>query len=273
MSEIYLHSWTFRGQPLARAIAAACAIGYDGIELQEGHYAFRDDPAVSIAAAHDQINAAGLALAAVPLRLDSRNPSEHAEALRSARNVLAAAAGRTRIVNCMISMIPGPTWSQGGSAAADPVQRNWSRTLIEDLVPLAEEFDLHVCLETHMWFVHDTAAAAAHLVAGLPAATLGINLDLANLGGIEHGEGWDRALQLVGPRMTYLHLKNHRGRGQLTSYEYSLADGRIDWARNLWALGRAGRLPPICIEFSGAGDSEFAARDDFGFVERALGKR
>lgn len=265
-----MHSWTFRERSFAEACQAAAAIGYDGIEIFPGHYPDPDDPAGSIARLAEEARAAGTAVAAVPLRVDSRSAAEFGQAAATTEKVLAAgSAAGVRLVNCMISHIPGPSWSAAGSAAISGHQDSWTRHYVKFLAKAAAERKLIAGLETHMLFAHDSTAAAAGYVAGLGGG-LGITLDPANLAGYRHGETWRQALATGGERIAYLHAKNHRGRGQGADYDCALAEGDIDWALLLARLRDGRPLPPVCIEYSGSSEPWSTAAQDFEFLQRAM---
>lgn len=267
-----MHSWTFRERSFAEACQAAAAIGYDGLEIYPGHYPDPRDPAGSIALLADEANAAGTAVAAVPLRADSRSAAEFDRAAETAEKVLAAGAEiGAKFVNCMISEIPGPSWSEAGSAAISGHQRSWTQHYVKFLAQSPLSRNLTVCLETHMVFAHDSAAAAAGYVKGL-GGRLGITLDPANLAGYRHGESWAAALAAAGEKTLYLHAKNHRGRGQRADYDRVLADGDIDWAQVVGSLRDRRTPPPVCIEYSGSSEPWSTAARDFEFMQSVLAR-
>ncbi len=271
MFDIHLHSWTFRGQPFAKAIDAALVNGYRGIELHAGHFLYPAEPAQSIEQLAGRIRSAGLELIAVPLTVSATSESEYQAGLGAADVVLEAAAGcGGRLVNCMISPITGPEWSQAGSAAITAEQLHWTRRFIAQLAKLAERYDLTACLETHMVYAHDSTRAAVDLISGADSERLALTLDLANMAGLDHGEDWSTALSLAGPHIAYLHLKNHRNVGSAISYECDLARGDICWPERLAELSQRGPMPPICIEYSGSADPAEVARADFELVTEAL---
>ena len=273
VSEVFLHSWTFRERPFAEACQAAAAIGYQGVEIFAGHLPDRDDPAGSFAGLAEQAAAAGTRLGAVPLALNSRSAAEFKAAEAATEQVLkAAAATGAGIVNCMISQIPGPSWSESGSATISGHQHSWTQHYVKMLATAAERFQVRACLETHMVVAHDSATAAAGYLAGVDSNWLGINLDPSNLAGFDHGETWQQALTVTAGRVRYVHCKNHHGRGRRADFNRGLGGGDIDWADLLAALAQQGPLPPLCIEYSGAGDPWSNAATDFEFLQSALAR-
>ncbi len=267
-----MHSWTFRERGFGEACQAAAAIGYDGIEIFPGHYPDPGDPAGSIALLADEALAAGTLVTAVPLRADSRSAAEFDQAAEVTEKVLAAGSEiGARFVNCMISEIPGPSWSEAGSAAISGHQCSWTQHYVKFLAESSLDRDFSVCLETHMVFAHDSAAAAAGYLEG-PAGRLGITLDPANLAGYGHGENWSEALAVAGEKICYLHAKNHRGRGQGADYDRVLANGDIDWAQVVGSLRQRGPLPPVCIEYSGSSEPWSTAARDFEFLQSVMAR-
>ncbi|MXY00441.1 MAG: sugar phosphate isomerase/epimerase [Chloroflexi bacterium] len=272
MSEIYMHSWTFRERSFAEACQAAAAIGYDGIEIFPGHFPEQDDPAGSIAMLAAEAESAGTTIAAVPLRADSRSAAEFDRAAGTAEKVLdAGAEAGVKFVNCMISQIPGPSWSESGSAAISGHQHSWTQHYVKFLAESSRGRSLAICLETHMVFAHDSAAAAAGYVKGL-GGRLGITLDPANLAGYGHGESWEQAIALASQEILYLHAKNHHGRGQGADYDRGLADGDIDWSGVIRSLRDRASLPPICIEYSGSAEPWGTAARDFEFLQSLIAR-
>lgn len=265
-----MHSWTFRERGFAEACQAAAAIGYDGVEIFPGHFPDPDDPAGSIALLAAEADAAGIAIAAVPLRADSRSAAEFDIAAGTAEKILIAGSEvGARFVNCMISQIPGPSWSEAGSAAISGHQRSWTQHYVQFLAKSSHARGPTICLETHMVFAHDSTAAAAGYVKGL-GGRLGITLDPANLAGYGHGESWAEAIALGSKNILYLHAKSHRGRGQGADYDCQLADGDIDWAGVINNLRELGTLPPVCIEYSGGADPWSTAARDFEFLRSLM---
>jgi sugar phosphate isomerase/epimerase len=272
VSEIYLHSWTFRTRSFAEACQAASAIGYNGVEIFPGHYPDPDDPAGSIALLAAEADAAGTAIAAVPLRADSRSAAEFDLAVDSAEKVLTAASGAgARFVNCMISDVPGPSWSEAGSVGISGHQRSWTQHFVKFLAESIQDRNLTAGLETHMNCAHDSAAAAAGYVKGLDGR-LGITFDPANLAGYGHGEPWENALAIAGDRIIYVHAKNHHGRGQGADYDRGLPDGDIDWAQVVASLRKRKPLPPVCIEYSGGADPWSTAARDFEYLQSIMAR-
>ena len=272
MSEIYLHSWTFRERSFAEACQAAAAIGYDGVEIYPGHYPDPDDEAGSIRLLAAEADAAGTTVAAVPLRCDSRSAAEFDLAVGATEKILDACAGiGAGLVNCMISEIPGSSWSEAGSASISGHQHSWTQHYVKFLADSSHARGITICLETHMVFAHDSTAAAFGYVNGL-GRRLGITLDPANLAGYAHGESWEEALALAGGKLLYLHAKNHRGRGQGADYDRGLADGDIDWAGVIGSLKGRGSPPPVCIEYSGSAEPWSTAARDFEFLQRVMAR-
>lgn len=272
MSEIYLHSWSFRERTFAEACQAAAAIGYNGVEIFPGHFPDPDDPAGSITLLASEADAAGTAIAAVPLRCDSRSAAEFDLATATTEKVLHAASEvGAGLVNCMISQVPGPNWSDAGSAAISGHQRSWTQHYVKFLAEASPPRGLTVCLETHMVFAHDSVAAALGYVKGL-GGQIGVTLDPANLAGYRHGESWEEAIALGPEKILYLHAKNHRGRGQGADYDRGLSDGDIDWAGVIGNLKGQGLLPPVCIEYSGSSEPWSTAARDFEFLQSVMAR-
>ncbi len=267
-----MHSWTFRERSFAEACQAAAAIGYVGVEVYPGHYSDPDDAAGSLARLAAEASAAGTEIAAVPLRCDSRSAAEFDLAVGVTEKILDACAGiGAGLVNCMISHVPGPSWSEAGSAAISGHQHSWTQHYVKFLADSARDRGLTICLETHMLFAHDSVAAALGYLKGL-GPRLGLTLDPANLAGYAHGESWEEALALAGDRLLYLHAKNHHGRGQGADFDRGLSDGDIDWAGVIRGAKERGRVPPVCIEYSGGAEPWSTAAHDFEFLQSVMAR-
>jgi sugar phosphate isomerase/epimerase len=272
---LYMHSYTYRGQPLERAARKCRQYGYDGLELVTGHYD-RTRPAESIREAAKAATQAGTRIAVVDfsgsLIAEAR---EEREATRAAIAEVIRLAGEIGAVgvNGSVGSLVGPNphaWSENGSRLATQELYERAAGELRLLAATAEEAGIWISLEIHMNTPHDTAASAHRLLELVGSARVVANLDPGNMYGVEHAEPIARAVEVLGPHLGYVHLKNCRRLAGHCDYSWPLEGGDIDYARGFREILAAGYVGDWCIEYCGAGDPSVPARRDAEYFRATL---
>lgn len=275
MADLYMHSYTYRGQPLARAARKARELGYDGLELVTSHYD-RQNAAASIRAAAETVRDQGSRIAVVDFSgsVIAPTPEERAQGERSVAEVIRAAgeigaAG----VNGSVGSLAGPdpnNWSENGSriAAAEHYER--AAEAYRRLARTAEEAGVWISFEIHMNTPHDTAAATRRLLDLIDDPRVIANLDPGNMYAVADAEDIPEAVSILGKRLGYVHLKNCRELNGAFDYSWALDSGDIDYFRGLQSIVAAGYRGPYCIEYCGRGDPSVPAERDAVYFRKTL---
>jgi len=239
----------------------------DGLELVTSHYA-PSDPEGSLAAAARAAAAAGTRVAVVDFagNLIAEEEAERLRAEEAIGRVIRLAAGfGARGVNGsagpLVGRDPG-AWSQNGSRLATPVHYDRAADALRRLGRAAEQEGLWISLELHMNTPHDTASSARRLLDLVDHASVVANLDPGNMYAVADAEPIAEAVEILGPRLGYVHLKNCRRIAGAVDYSWPLDSGDIDFDRGLRAIAAAGYTGDYCIEYCGRGDPSVAAERD-----------
>lgn len=129
----------------------------------------------------------------------------------------------------------------------------------------AGELGMKIALETHSCYLHDTATSSRKLMDVTDCPHVGINYDHGNIFGHPKGESIDQALELLGDKIFYAHLKNaHKVQGQ-----YLPAPLRHGSINTRYILRRL-RVPMVTTEYPCTGDGFFAAKDDIEYMRFTL---
>jgi sugar phosphate isomerase/epimerase len=85
-----------------------------------------------------------------------------------------------------------------------------------------------------------------------------------------HAEEPIKAIEILGDRLGYLHLKNCRKIADRYDYTWALEEGDIDYFRALSFIYEKGYKGDICIEYCGLGDPTPRARKDIIYLRDIL---
>jgi sugar phosphate isomerase/epimerase len=110
--------------------------------------------------------------------------------------------------------------------------KNKVRKQLEKLSPLLEKIKVKLMIEIHHVTLIPSANAAFSLLNGLPPKSFGVIYDPGNMI-IEGRESWRMGLDLLGPYLAYIHVKNAEWRQVKGKWEHLWAptDGGIaDWS-------------------------------------------
>jgi 3-dehydroshikimate dehydratase len=272
---LLMHSYTYRGQPLERAARKAREYGYDGLELVTLHYD-PEQPEGSIAEADRIARNAGTRIGVLDFsgnliagtdeeRRQGRN--RIAETIRLAAKI--GAVGLNGTVGQLTGADPDD-WSANGSRLATDEIYTRAAEGLRPLGALAAEQGVWISLEIHMNTPHDTAASTRRLLDLVDHPAVVANLDPGNMYGVADAEPIEPSVQILGPRLGYVHLKNCRRIAGQPDYSWALDSGDIDYYRGLRAVVGAGYDGHYCIEYCGLGDPGVPAERDAQYFRRTL---
>jgi sugar phosphate isomerase/epimerase len=274
---LYMHSYTYRGQPLERAARKCREYGYDGLELVTLHYD-RNDPEATIKNAARNARDAGSRVAVVDF---SGSVIVEDEAQRSASlehlTQIIRLAGQIGAegVNGSVGSLVGPdpnNWSENGSRIAVPAQYERATEAYRQLSEVAAEAGVWISFEVHMNTPHDTAASARKLLDMIDRPNVIGNLDPGNMYAVANAETIAESVEILGPRLGYVHLKNCRAIAGGFDYTWPLDFGDIDYFQGLQAVVRSGFSGPYCIEYCGKGDPSIPAQRDAAYFREIMGE-
>lgn len=272
---LYMHSYTYRGQPLERAARKCREFGYDGLELVISHYD-RARAAESIMEASEIARLAGSRLAVVDFsgNLIAPDAGDRERAEQGIAEVIRTAAQIGAVgVNGSVGPLVGPdpnNWSANGSRLATDEHYGRAAEALRRLGETAREAGIWLSLEIHMNTPHDTAAATRKLLDRVDHPSVVANLDPGNMYAVADAEPMAEAVAILGPRLGYVHLKNCREIGGAFDYSWALESGDIDLFQGLRAVVTSGYAGDYCIEYCGKGDPSVPARRDVIYFHETL---
>ncbi|HIA47780.1 MAG TPA: sugar phosphate isomerase/epimerase [Candidatus Hydrogenedentes bacterium] len=272
--KIVMHSYTMRDFPREKAFAHASACAYDGIELQRVH--FKEDylevelpECLKLSAQHD------LPIHCVDFTgdLTSDDSSVREESLRIIeKNIKVCGEHQIPIMNGFTGfLVADPdNWGANGSAIATDTHFDRAAEGLKHLATVAAQAKVTLTLEIHMNTIHDTVAATARLLDAVQSDHLLANPDPGNAFATSTAEKSPEALDQLGDRIGYFHLKNCRSIDGKFSYDGFLDDGDIEFAPFLEKLDALGYRGPVCIEYVGSGDAEASAKLDLPYLRSIM---
>lgn len=272
---LYMHSYTYRGQPLARAARKCREFGYDGLELVISHYD-RSRAAESIEEASEIARSAGSQLAVVDFsgNLIGEDAGDRERAEQGIAEVIRTAARLGAVgVNGSVGPLVGPdsnNWSENGSRIATDIHYERAAEALRRLGETASSVGIWLSLEIHMNTPHDTAASTRRLLDLVDHPSVVANLDPGNMYAVADAEPMPEAVAVLGSRLGYVHLKNCRELGGSFDYSWPLESGDIDLFRGLRAVVSSGYSGDYCIEYCGKGDPSVPARRDIVYFYETL---
>jgi sugar phosphate isomerase/epimerase len=272
---LYLHSYTYRGQPLERAARKCREYGYDGLELVTLHYD-RNDPEGSIPEAQRIARDAGTRIAVVDFSASVivEDAAQRQDSLAYLTRIIRLAGQiGAEGVNGSVGSLVGPdpnNWSENGSRIATPAQYERAADAYRQLSDVASEAGVWISFEVHMNTPHDTAASARKLLDLIDRPNVIGNLDPGNMYAVADAEPIPEAVEILGPRLGYVHLKNCRSIAGSFDYTWPLDFGDIDYFQGLQAVVRSGYRGPYCIEYCGKGDPSIPAQRDAAYFREIM---
>ncbi|MGH3098487.1 MAG: sugar phosphate isomerase/epimerase family protein [Streptosporangiales bacterium] len=234
-----------------RAITEATRAGYTGIEWRvsdqvatHGDADFRSNNYCTVRPTFDDVRAVAASCAAAGLTVVGLNPYLQVGDLDGVEQMmaLAATAGASHI------RLRAPAPELDGFPELMLATRNY----LAEVSALAEHYQVRGLLEMHHGTLCPSASLAARAVAGLPPDAIGVIYDAGNVI-VEGYEDHRMALQILGPYLAHVHLKNavfarpHDG-GAWRHRWAPLDDGVLDVPLLLRILDQAGYRGWIAVE-------------------------
>lgn len=141
---------------------------------------------------------------------------------------------------------------------------------VEDL---AREYRVRANIELHPRGICSSASLAYRLVSNFDPDQVGVILDPGNMM-MEGYESWQLGLELLGPYLAYVHVKNSAwqaettgdGRRRCKASVVPLREGCVPWADVLTALDRVGYTGWLSLEDLSPGDAKTKLTDGIAFL-------
>jgi len=171
---------------------------------------------------------------------------------------------------------PGYDGSENYNDLYEEAVDGYSR--VEDL---AREYGVRANIEIHHGKICPSAGLAYRLVSNFDPDFIGVILDPGNMV-FEGYENWQLGLELLGPYLSYLHVKNAAwlpeksagGEKRWRPAVVPMTEGFVSWAEVLTALNRVGYNGWASIEDLAPGDTKKKLTEDLAYlkaVESRLG--
>ncbi|MEI7025434.1 sugar phosphate isomerase/epimerase family protein [Paenibacillus sp. y28] len=132
------------------------------------------------------------------------------------------------------------------------------RRYLQDIVPLCKQYGVKGLVETHHVTIAASASAAYRLVEGLDPDAIGILYDPGNM--VHEGfENYRMGLELLGPYLAHVHVKNGTWRPELTE-----EDGSTVW-KSGWSPIKHGMVPwrQVIQDLQAVGYDGYLGVEDF----------
>ncbi len=219
---------------IADMVAKAKAHGVDGVEVRREVWpAYKTE----VAAIREQVEAAGLLVTfATFSTLFNEDEAAHQQLLEDIEIAQALGAPLLRI-------FPGAT-------PADEDRSGWGRA--EQAVAHAAALGVQIALENFARTPGGTLAEAQRILARITAPALRVNLDIGNYP--LHGQDVVQAIQAIGDRAIYAHVKDSTGGAN--GAPVGLGEGVLPLNEILDALDALPQRLLLCFEFPGGDDPD-----------------
>lgn len=166
--------------------------------------------------------------------------------------------------------IPYSEYDKHGSFTAAEEQWKWAAEGFKVLGKLAEELGFRFAFEAHMNYIHDLPAAARKLVDMIGSPAVGVNLDYGNTVYFKNIPSLKEAINQVGDKLYYVHLKNSVGLRDGSRFPTGLGEGEINHREYIKLLKTTGYKGPVCIEAPRGGDREWYAKQDIAYIKSVI---
>ncbi|MBI3948039.1 MAG: sugar phosphate isomerase/epimerase [Armatimonadetes bacterium] len=279
MARVYLHTYTYRGYPLERALRKAREHGYDGIEASGGALDDLTDHRRDIPKAFDLAKRIGVSIpvvAAPTAGVLSADASERAAAVaRLVDFVRFARDAGAGIANGFVGQFrvsqDDPT--KNGSAAATEDDYERAAEAFRRVGEVARSVGFLFVFEIHPNILTDTAASTKKLLDMIACPAVKANIDPGNMLATPNAEPPLEGIDILGDRIGYVHVKNLRRVGYRrygVDAHCWLEAGEIDWFAVLRKLAGIGYGGAYCIEYCGGGDPSVPAERDLLYLRSRL---
>jgi len=144
---------------------------------------------------------------------------------------------------------------------------------------LAREYKIRASLEIHHGRICPCASLAYRLVSNFDPDYIGVIYDPGNMV-FEGHENWQMGLELLGPYLAYVHVKNAMwfeapgvdGEKNWKATVAPLKEGFVPWRRVLSALDKVGYKGWLSFEDFSLGDTKTKLTDDLAYMKRLEGE-
>ncbi len=167
--------------------------------------------------------------------------------------------------------VPYFEYTRHGSFIVTDEQWEWQVKGCQDMADGLKGVPIRFGFETHMVYVHDTVEAAKRLVKEIDRPSIGVNLDYGNIIGFDKHPSLEEAVNQLGDRIYYVHLKNSAPlRGAPGRLATALGEGEINNRQFVRLLMEIGYKGPLCVEAPRPGDREWYAVQDLAYLKSVL---
>lgn len=283
MNPIIMHvNYCEQGQTLDEICQKAIEWGFDGVEFRgkrSGIEEAQEDYLNSLASAVEKSGLKNVIFGYYPHNLMSTDRDVRAEEVEKAVNFFRSASQKFKLTVCNVfsgalvnsdKSIPNYDYDRHGSFAATEEQWLWAASAYSVIGREAEKLGIKLAFETHMNYIHDLPGQAAKLAAMVNSPAVGVNLDYGNAVYFKKAPSIKEAIEVVGDKLYYVHLKNSIGVRDGSRFPVGLGDGEINHREYLKLLKKKGYTGPIAIEGPRPGDREYFARQDLAYFKMLM---
>lgn len=278
--KIIMHvNYCEQGQTIPEICAKAVRWGFDGVEFrrrdrQRGGSVEQYLDTIACAAGKS-----GLKQVLFSAGPDCVNPSEKArmddlEAVmvfyRLARERFALSICNTFSGVLKNPSVPEAEYARHGSAIATEDHWQWHIKAYRQLGDLVQSLGFRLAFETHPCYLHDWPDVTRKLVDRINHPAVGVNLDYVNYYAMKENISIAEALDTVGDRLYYVHLKNEVRMPGPHLLRVGLADGDVNCREFMRLLKQRGYAGMLAIEAPRRGDREWFARQDIAYLKALL---
>ena len=273
--QLILHSYTFRDHPFEECVRCAREFGWNGIELHGVHCAW-DALKPGLRRCRMIAEDAGVPVLCVDFSADLLNTDKdtaQASADLLGRSIEICAKQGIRLMNGFTGFLTGDDpmdFPHNGSALATGSDYERVVEFLQEPVRIAENCGVTLTLEIHMNTIHDTIASTKRLLDLVDSPHVLANPDPGNLFATYPPDAQPSALDAIGDRIGYFHLKNGVQKNHEIDFSVSLKNGEIDIRGHLQKLDDLGYTGSVCVEYCGEGDPVPVVKRDAEYVKQCL---
>lgn len=161
-------------------------------------------------------------------------------------------------------------FSKHGSFIAQKYHWERAKAGLKVLAAIAKKNNFKFALETHPNYLHDSVESTMKLVRLSNSKNIGVNLDYINANVLPGDISMESALETIGDRLYYVHLKNIIKLPAGERIRIGLADGEYNNRHMVKLLIKKGYEGPICVEAPRQGDREWFAQQDLEYIKSLL---
>lgn len=272
-----------QGQTIKQICKKAASWGYDGIEFRcwrVGEQESREEYLDAVAKYTKKYDIRHILFGGPGINVMTQDSDAVRREIDNYKEFLDMAAARMElgVINILTGILIDPNqpmrddcYDLHGSACAEEWHWEAAAAACRELGEYGARYGVKFAFETHMNYLHDTAASARKLVDKIDLANFGINLDHGNGVYFKNTPPVEEAIDICGDKLFYLHLKNSialpRGAGRVPT---ALCDGAINHRPYVKKLFDVGYKGPIGIEAPRPGDREWFAVQDIAYLKALI---